>query len=61
MPVPHCIGAALQRVPQVVRRRRPYWLLIIYLLFVAACAAALWFLIPDDVKRVIYETYINPP
>jgi len=45
----------------VARRRRPYWLLIIYLLFVAAFAAALWFLIPDDVKRAIYETYISPP
>ncbi len=45
----------------MARRRRSYWLLIIYLLFVAAFAAALWFLIPGDVKRVIYETYINPP
>jgi hypothetical protein len=53
--------ASVSGVSDVARRKRRYWLLLVYLLFVAAFAAALWFLIPDDVKRVIYETYINPP
>jgi hypothetical protein len=34
---------------------------MMYLLVTAALAAILWRLIGPDVKRVIYETYINPP
>jgi len=48
------------------RRRRPLrrvfllWLLV-YGLVVLGGAYALWRFIPAEVKRVIYETYINPP
>jgi hypothetical protein len=42
-------------------RRRPRFLRFAYLLAVAAGAYALWKLIPPDVKKVVYETYINPP
>jgi len=42
------------------RRRRSLTFLIGYLLVLVAGALALWMLIPDDVKKTIYETYINP-
>lgn len=43
------------------RRRRPLWLLFFYLLIVIGGAIALWLFIPEDVKKVVYETYVNPP
>jgi hypothetical protein len=36
------------------------WIRLIYLAVVIIAAVALWFLVPDDVKKAIYETYINP-
>ncbi len=42
-------------------RMRFIWFLLIYLLVVTAGAVTLWLLIPDDVKKAIYETYVNPP
>ena len=43
------------------RRGRHLVFLLVYLLIVIAGAVALWLLIPDDVKKVIHETYVNPP
>jgi hypothetical protein len=47
----------------MARKRRGRFLLflVFYLLIVIAGAVALWLLIPADVKKAIYETYINPP
>jgi predicted PurR-regulated permease PerM len=42
-------------------RKRLVWVLLIYLLFVIAGAIVLWLVIPEDVKKAIYETYVNPP
>ena len=48
------------------RRRKPLrkvfliWL-IVYGLILIGGACALWWLVPPEVKKTIYETYINPP
>jgi hypothetical protein len=42
------------------RRRRLTWLLLLYLLVLIAGAVALWLLIPQEVKKAIYETYVSP-
>lgn len=41
------------------RRRLPFYL--IYLLILVLGAAALWIFVPDEVKRVIRETYFSKP
>jgi hypothetical protein len=43
------------------RRGRFFVFLLVYLLIVAGGALALWLFIPEDVKKAIYETYVNPP
>jgi predicted nucleic acid-binding Zn ribbon protein len=43
------------------RRGRFIWFLALYLLVVAGGAIALWLLIPAEVKKAVYETYVNPP
>jgi hypothetical protein len=43
------------------KRGRFTWLLLLYLLIVIGGALALWLFTPEDVKKVIYETYVNPP
>ena len=49
----------------ILRRRRKrgrfIWFLLFYLLLVVAGAITLWLLIPAEVKKTIYETYVNPP
>lgn len=48
------------------RRRRPLrrlffvWL-VVYVVIIAGGAYALWRLIPAEVKKAVYETYVNPP
>jgi ferric-dicitrate binding protein FerR (iron transport regulator) len=42
------------------RRRRLSWLLLLYVLVLIAGAVALWLLVPQEVKKAIYETYVNP-
>ena len=36
------------------------WLMVYGLILVGG-ATALWLLIPEEVKKTIYETYVNPP
>ncbi len=43
------------------RLRRLVLIRLIYLVVVLLLAIVLWFLVPADVKKAIYETYINPP
>ncbi|MFQ5807456.1 MAG: hypothetical protein ACE5I3_13495 [Phycisphaerae bacterium] len=43
------------------RRRGRLLFLLVYLLIVAGGAIAIWKLIPKEVKKTIYETYLNPP
>lgn len=43
------------------RRGRFKILLLIYALIVILFVIALWIFVPADVKKLVYETYINPP
>ena len=45
----------------MARQRRLLWLWMAYVLALVAAAAIFWRLIGPDVKRAIYETYVNPP
>jgi hypothetical protein len=47
--------------PRTRRRRRLLLLLIVYLLIVLGGAIALWFVIPQDVKNAVRETYFSGP
>ncbi len=43
------------------RRGRLLWVLLFYLLIVVGGAVALWLLIPEEVKKTIYDTYFKRP
>lgn len=48
--------------PNGPRRRGRYKvLLLVYAVILILFVIALWVLVPAEVKKVIYETYINPP
>ena len=41
-------------------RRRSLWFLAVYLIILVGGAIALWLLVPDEVKKTIRDTYLNP-
>ena len=43
-----------------IRKRRSPLFVLIYLVVVAGLAVTLWFLIPDEVKQTVRDTYFNP-
>ncbi len=49
-------------MPEPSRPLRRFLLMrLIYLVVVLLLALLLWLLVPADVKKTIYETYIHPP